>query len=78
MKTNVAQLNSFVVCINNQGYEASLEVGKIYRTIADETANLNGLIRVIDESGEDYAFAANRFYPIELPKPVEEALLSVA
>jgi hypothetical protein len=78
MKTNVAQLNSFVVCINNQGYEASLEVGKIYRTIADETANLNGLIRVIDESGEDYAFAVNRFYPIELPKPVEEALLSVA
>ena len=44
--------------------------------IPDETAKINELIRVIDESGEDYAFTTNRFYPIELPKPVEQALLS--
>lgn len=77
MKTN-SQVNHFVVCLNNEGYEASLEVGKIYRMIPDETANMNELMRVIDESGEDYAFAMNRFYPIELPQPVEEALLSSA
>ena len=69
--------NQFVVCINNQGYEASLEVGKIYRTIFDSTAKQNNLIRVIDESGEDYAFDVNRFYPIELPSPIKEVLLSV-
>jgi hypothetical protein len=78
MKTELSQANQFAVCLNNQGYEASLEIGKIYRTIPDETAEINGLIRVIDESGEDYAFAAHRFYPIELPKPIEEVLLSVA
>ncbi|NJN87079.1 MAG: hypothetical protein HC881_13270 [Leptolyngbyaceae cyanobacterium SL_7_1] len=76
MKTEQAQSNQFVVCLNNEGYKASLEVGKIYRVIIDESARANGLIRIIDESGEDYAFSANRFYPIEVPKPVEEVLLS--
>ena len=78
MKTNSSQVNHFAVCLNNEGYEASLEVGKIYRVIPDETAEINELIRVIDESGEDYAFATERFYPIELPKSLEEALLSMS
>lgn len=74
MKTNPAQ--SFVVCLNNEGYLASLEVGKIYRVIPDADADANGFIRIIDESGEDYAFAVNRFYPIDLPSPVQEVLLA--
>ncbi len=74
MKTNPSQ--SFVVCLNNEGYLTSLEVGKIYRVIPDPDADANGFIRIIDESGEDYAFAANRFYPIELPSQVEEVLLA--
>jgi hypothetical protein len=53
-------------------------VGKIYRVIPDETTEINSLIRVIDESGEDYAFSVNRFHAIELPEPIEEGLLSVA
>jgi hypothetical protein len=77
MKTEQAPSNQFAVCLNNEGYKASLEVGKIYRVIVDEEGSANGLIRIIDESGEDYAFSANRFYPIEVPKPVEEVLLSV-
>lgn len=64
----------FVLCLNNQGYEASLEVGKLYRFIEDNEATINGLVRIIDESGEDYAFSAQRFYAIELPPMVEEAL----
>lgn len=44
----------FVVCINNQDYPASLEVRKIYQVIRDPNANLHQMIRVIDESGEDY------------------------
>ncbi|WP_448574037.1 hypothetical protein [Trichothermofontia sp.] len=78
MKTKQARPNQFVVCLNNEGYPASLEVGKIYRAIEDEEARENGLIRVIDESGEDYAFSVNRFYPIAVPKPVEAVLLSVS
>lgn len=77
MKTERDRSNRFAVCLNNEGYPASLEVGKIYRVIDDEEARVNGLIRVIDESGEDHAFSADRFYPIEVPKPVEEVLLSV-
>jgi hypothetical protein len=76
VKTEQVRSNQFPVCLNNEGYKASLEIGKIYQVIVDEEASKNGLVRVIDESGEDYAFSANRFYPIEVPKPVEEVLLA--
>ncbi len=69
-------LRHFAVCLNNQGYEASLEVGKLYRVIDDEQAQASGLVRIVDESGEDYAFSTQRFYPIELPQSVEEVLLA--
>jgi hypothetical protein len=55
-----------------------LEVGKLYRFIPDEKAEAEGLIRVIDESGEDYAFDAGRFHPISLPTVVEKALLAAS
>jgi hypothetical protein len=74
MKINPSQ--SFVVCLNNEGYLAALEVGKIYRVIPDADADANGLIRIIDESGEDYAFGVNRFCPIEVPSQVQEVLLA--
>ena len=66
----------FAVCLNNKGYDASLEVGKIYQVISDDEARENGLIRIVDESGEDYAFSSDRFCPIEVPKPVEEVLIA--
>jgi hypothetical protein len=77
MRTQSVDDIQFVVCLNNADYEASLEIGKIYRSIRDDDATSSGLMRVIDESGDNYAFAASRFYPIELPKPVEDALLAV-
>lgn len=68
----------FVVCLDNEGYPASLEVGKLYRFIPDEKAAAEGLIRVFDESGEEYAFEAERFHPISLPTVVEKALLAAS
>ncbi len=68
----------FVVCLDNEGYRASLEVGKLYRFIPDQEAEAEGLIRVFDESGEDYAFDAERFHPISLPTVVEKALLAAS
>jgi hypothetical protein len=68
---------SYAVCINNDGYKASLEVGKLYQIIADETAEGDGMIRVIDESGEDYLFEAERFYPVELPPALAKELRRV-
>ncbi len=57
----------FAVCINNKGFEASLEVGKLYEIIPDEQAENDDMIRVIDEDGEDYLFEAKIFYPLVLP-----------
>ena len=50
------QFPQFGLCLNNEGYTASLEVGKVYRVIPDDEAVVHGYIRVIDESGETYAY----------------------
>ncbi len=66
----------FGLCLNNEGYLASLEAGKVYRVIPDDKAAVHGYIRVIDESSEDYVYTANRFHLIQLPIDVENTLLS--
>ena len=78
MNTKKNQLLQFGLCLNNEGYAASLEVGKVYRVIPDDAAAAHGYIRVIDESGEDYAYTASRFHLIQLPIAVERALLSAS
>jgi len=64
----------FAVCIDNEGYKASLEVGKLYRILPDTDAQSHGLVRVIDESGEDYAYSSNRFHSMKVPPVTERAL----
>jgi len=66
----------FAICLDNEGYEASLEIGKLYQVIPDEEAANHGYIKLIDESGEDYGFTASRFHLLQLPLPVEKVLLS--
>jgi hypothetical protein len=68
----------FALCLNNDGYKSSLEVGKLYRVIPDNEAEAHGLIRVVDESGEDYAFGSDRFHPMELPPQVKKTLLQAS
>ncbi|MGP1615899.1 MAG: hypothetical protein ACTS5Y_12705 [Pollutimonas bauzanensis] len=58
---------TFAVCIQNSGYEASLELRKIYEVVGDDAARPLGMLRVIDESGEDYLFPEEFFAPIQLP-----------
>lgn len=65
---------SFVVCVRNEGYEASLELHKIYRVLPDPDAEIDGDIRVVDESGEDYLYPADWFVPIEVPDAVQASL----
>jgi hypothetical protein len=76
MKSGGNQRSAFAVCINNIGYEASLEVGKLYRVVPDEVAASHGYLRVIDESGEDYGYSVSRFFRIEVPQALEKALTS--
>lgn len=66
----------FVLCIDNKGYEASLIPKKIYEVIPDAQAEQDDLIRVIDESGEDYLYHTSHFVFIELPVEIERALMA--
>jgi hypothetical protein len=68
---------SFVLCIGNEGYAASLEPRKVYQMLSDPSAEEHGLLRVIDESGEDYLFPADYFVPIQVPQKAEKAFSGV-
>ena len=63
----MARKKRFVLCVRSGTYKASLEPRKVYRVIDDPQAEARSLLRVIDESGEDYLFPARLFVPIELP-----------
>ena len=64
----------FAVCIRNIGVGASLKVRKLYMVLDDPDAEANDIIRVIDESGEDYVYPARRFQKLALPGEVQRAL----
>jgi hypothetical protein len=64
----------FAVCVDNKDYEASLELGKLYRIVPDDEAASHGYVRVVDESGEDYGYSTDRFFPLELPLALKQAL----
>jgi hypothetical protein len=66
------------VCVRNDGYAASLEVRKIYRVLPDSGAAAAHLLRVIDESGEDYLYPEDYFIMLDLPATLRDTLLAVA
>jgi hypothetical protein len=74
MPTKQAKPEGYAVCIRNAGFMASLEVRKLYPVIADPDAEANDLIRVIDESGEDYVYPSGLFQRLTLPREVQRAL----
>ncbi len=67
----------FALCIDTTGYEASLILKKVYEILPDETAAKDDLLRVIDESGEDYLFHNSHFLLVEFPAEVARALAEV-
>jgi hypothetical protein len=76
--TRTRQRKSYVVCLSNDGYSASLEPRKIYVAIRDAAAQRQGLLRVVDESGEDYLYPRERFAPLKLPRGLQRALAAAA
>ena len=68
----------YVVCVNNDGYPASLERRKIYQVLPDPQAASHNLIRVIDESSEDYLYPADYFVPITLSQTVAKKAFATA
>ena len=67
----------FALCLDNAGNEASLILGKVYRIMPDARAAKDDLIRVIDESGEDYLFAKDQFAFVNLPQAVKRRMLAL-
>ncbi|MGB5174448.1 MAG: hypothetical protein WBQ30_06870 [Thermoanaerobaculia bacterium] len=65
---------TYVVCVRNEGFEASLAVRKLYRFLADEEAEAQSLIRVVDETGEDYLYPAELFAAVDVPADTAAAL----
>ena len=74
MRSKATPLTRFGVCINNAGYPASIEVGKLYALIPDPEAAKHGYLRVIDESGEDYGYSAERFFVLDVPEALAKTL----
>jgi len=66
----------FALCLDNRGNEASLIQGKVYRILPDVHAAKDELIRVVDESGEDYLFAKQQFAVVNLPQAVKRRILA--
>lgn len=67
-----------MVCLNNEGYGASLERRKLYVALADDEAAKHKLVRVVDESGEDYLYPSSFFSVVELPPRIRRAVLQAA
>jgi len=68
----------YVICIRNDDYPASLELRKLYVVLEDEFAAEHRMIRVIDESGEDYLYPDSYFLPVDLPAAIERTLRKIA
>jgi hypothetical protein len=67
-KTQAKQL---VVCVDNDGYAVSLEKRKIYVALRDAAAEKHDMLRIVDESGEDYLYPKALFRSIALPQASE-------
>jgi hypothetical protein len=68
----------FLLCVDNEGYEASLEARKLYETIPDKEAERHKQVRIIDESGEDYLYPSKFFAPVRLSMQTKNRILKKA
>ena len=74
MRSRRMKTHGFAVCLRNAGFGVSLEIRKLYPVVVDADAEANDLIRVVDESGEDYVYPARLFQRLTLPLEVQRAL----
>ena len=72
-----AQTKSFVLCVDNVDYQASLILGKVYRVLPDPRAAKDDLVRIVDESGEDYLYHRDHFVFVDFPPAVKKKILAL-
>jgi hypothetical protein len=70
--------HKFVICIDNSSYNFSLTLHKVYQVLPDPEAAEDGMIRIVDDTGEDYLFGEQRFVPVDLPSAAEESFAKIA
>ena len=78
MTASTAPTTKLAICVNNEGYAASLERRKLYGVLPDAAAKRHKLVRVIDESGEDYLYPESYFLSVALPAATRQAILAAA
>ncbi len=69
---------AYVLCVKNDGYPVSLDLGKLYRCLPDLAAERHAMRRIVDESGEDYLYPRDWFIDVQLPPAAKRALSSIA
>ncbi len=67
----------FALCIDNADYEVSLILGKIYRLLPDPKAAKDDLVRIVDESGEDYLYHESHFVFVDFPEAIKKKILAL-
>jgi len=72
-----AQTKPFALCIDNSDYQASLIPGKVYRILPDARAAKDDLVRIVDESGEDYLYHKSYFVFVDFPPAVKKKVLAL-
>jgi hypothetical protein len=77
-KSSSRSRSTFAVCVRNDDYQASLELRKLYSVLPDEFGDQHDMIRVVDESGEDYLYPNSYFVRVELPRAVQQAIEKIA
>jgi hypothetical protein len=70
-------ISHFALCIDNSDYEASLIPGKVYRILPNPKAAKDDLVRIVDESGEDYLYHKSHFVFVELPRAITKKLIAL-
>ena len=68
---------SFALCVDNTDYKASLISGKVYRIIPDQQAAKDDLVRIVDESGEDYLYHKSHFVFVDFPRAIAKKIRSL-
>ena len=72
-----ARMKPFALCIDNTDYQASLIPGKVYRVLPDPRAGRDDLVRIVDESGEDYLYHTSHFVFVDFPAAVKKKILAL-
>ena len=67
----------FALCVDNADYKASLILGKVYRITPDPEAAKDDLVRIVDESGEDYLYHKTHFVFVDFPRAIAKKIRSL-